>query len=574
MELDMHIKIPEISGLITRKKIKSHTYIYYEYDRIYDKEKKITYPQRAAIGKLTQDGLMTPNANFRKYLPFLHLPGDGFRNKVSSCLHVGTYFLIRKIIADCGIYGALSEIFKINELGLFLDLAAYSLISEDNAAQYYPGYTFNHPVFTNEMKRYTDSTVSSFFSNISFDQIAAFLNQWNTGRPHKEKIYISYDSTNKNCQAGDLEIVEFGKSKTDSRLPIFNYSIAFDQNNEEPLFYEEYPGSIVDVSQLQYMLGKAEGYGYRNIGFILDRGYFSKDNIECMDRMGYSFIMMVKGRKKLVSTLVSSVIGTFEKDRRCFIREYKVFCTTVKEKLYPTDASERCFHIYYSIDREWREHAAVEEKIEKLTRYLEKQENKEVTFPEVIKEYFELTYDASGKIFLGAREKTDVINQELALCGYYTIVTSEEMSAKDAIMLYKGRDSSEKLFRGDKSYLGNHSLRVCSDEAASAKIFIEFIALIVRNKIYNYLKNAKPKNEKKANYMTVPAAIRELEKIEMIRRGDGKYTLDHAVTATQKEILRAFGLDEKFIIEQAEYLGKEILTLERKAISDDETKKN
>ena len=28
-----------------------------------------------------------------------------------------------------------------------------------------------------------------------------------------------------------------------------------------PLFYESYPGSIVDVSQLQYMLEKAKGYG-------------------------------------------------------------------------------------------------------------------------------------------------------------------------------------------------------------------------------------------------------------------------------------------------------------------------
>ena len=42
--------------------------------------------------------------------------------------------------------------------------------------------------------------------------------------------------------------------------------------------------------------------------------------------------------------------------------------------------------------------------------------------------------------------------------------------------------------------------------------------------------------------MTVPAAIRELEKIEMIRFSDNRYRLDHAVTATQKAILKAFGM--------------------------------
>ncbi|MGN8774230.1 hypothetical protein [Candidatus Weimeria sp. HCP3S3_B5] len=38
----------------------------------------------------------------------------------------------------------------------------------------------------------------------------------------------------------------------------------------------------------------------------------------------------------------------------------------------------------------------------------------------------------------------------------------------------------------------------------------------------------------KPNYMNLPASIRELEKIEMIRQADGMYRLDHAVTATQK----------------------------------------
>lgn len=53
-----------------------------------------------------------------------------------------------------------------------------------------------------------------------------------------------------------------------------------------------------------------------------------------------------------------------------------------------------------------------------------------------------------------------------------------------AIELYKSRDASEKLFRSDKSYLGNKSMRVYSDEALSLKVFIQFIALILRSRIY------------------------------------------------------------------------------------------
>ena len=58
--------------------------------------------------------------------------------------------------------------------------------------------------------------------------------------------------------------------------------------------------------------------------------------------------------------------------------------------------------------------------------------------------------------------------------------------------------------------------------------------------------------ETKQKYMTVPAAIRELEKIEMVRRNNGVYKLDHAVTKTQKIILSSFGLDKTHIGKMAE----------------------
>ena len=50
--------------------------------------------------------------------------------------------------------------------------------------------------------------------------------------------------------------------------------------------------------------------------------------------------------------------------------------------------------------------------------------------------------------------------------------------------------------------------------------------------------------ESRNKFMTVPTEIRELEKIEMVRRNDKNYKLDHVVTKTQKTILSSFGLDE------------------------------
>lgn len=200
-----------------------------------------------------------------------------------------------------------------------------------------------------------------------------------------------------------------------------------------------------------------------------------------------------------------------------------------------------------------------------MSSMLKKNEGKEISFGKAYSDYFTLYYTEDGKKFLFAKEKADVIEREISLCGYFSIVTSAKMTAKEAIGLYKSRDASEKLFRGDKSYLGNKSLRVHSDESASAKIFIEFVALIIRSKIYTSLKDEMIRNERKANFMTVPAALKELDKIEMVKQFDGVYRLDHAVTATQKAILKAFDIDELYIKGKAKALGEEIANNSKQA---------
>ena len=560
MYLDFLVKIPFVQGKITRRKKKDAVYVEYEYDRIYDPVRQYTFPKRVTIGKLseTDPELMQPNQNFLKYFPDAELPETKNRTSRSSCLRVGAYFVLRKIIEEYNLVEVLGGYFEQRDLGLFLDLAVYSIIAENNAAQYYPDYTFNHPLFTNGMKQYSDSTVSDFLNSVTDDQSTGFLNSWNETRNHREKIYISYDSTNKNCQAGDIEMVEFGHPKVDVGQPVFNYAVAYDTHNQEPLFYEKYPGSLNDISQLQFMLDKAFGYGYKKIGFILDRGYFSCENIQYMDKCGYSFVIMVRGMASLVNELVLEHKGTFESKRVNNIYEYGVYGKTVKHRLYAGDKKERYFHLYHSISKESAERAGIENRLNQMTLYLKKYQNKVKEFGPGFEKYFNLHYDEKTQAFVLPEERCSVVERELDLAGYFCIITSEKMSAKEAIELYKSRDTSEKLFRGDKSYLGNKSIRVYSEESARAKIFVEFVAMILRCKMYTKLKEEMKKLEKKPNYMTVPAALKELEKIEMVRQLDNVYRLDHAVTANQKTILNAFGLDANHIKYYASELSKEL----------------
>ena len=395
MIYDFTVPVPAIPGKVYIRKTKSGpAYVEYEYERVYNKEKKYNTPKRKPIGKLDPENpeQMFPNENYYTYFPDAEIPEDKISNR-SACLRMGAYCVIKKIICDYGLDELLRPIIG-RDTGLLLDLASYSIICENNAGQYYPDYAFNHPLFTDGMRLYSDSKVSEFLHDITRDQSVRFMNKWNERHDKTEKVYISYDSTNKICQAGDIELVEFSRNAKsgNNAKPVFNYAVAYDTDNREPLFYEDYPGSIVDVSQLQYMISTVKGYGYTNLGFILDRGYFSKDNIRAMDKQGYPFVMMVKGQKKLVNELILHAKGTFEEKRSCAVKEYGVYGTTITHPLYKEDTENRYFHIFYNPTKNASERNQLEESLRRMGKTLEKMKYTDYRLDSADIRYFDPIY--------------------------------------------------------------------------------------------------------------------------------------------------------------------------------------
>ena len=126
-----------------------------------------------------------------KYFGDLGQPEERENARRSSCIRIGAFLVIRKILEDYGLPAMIGKYFGERDRGLVEDLASYSIISENNAAQYYPAYAYNHPLFTEKMHIYSDTKVSEFLSSVTDDQRIGLVNDWNEGRDHREKIYIS-----------------------------------------------------------------------------------------------------------------------------------------------------------------------------------------------------------------------------------------------------------------------------------------------------------------------------------------------------------------------------------------------
>lgn len=145
MYMNFTVPIPGKDAGVTTKVIKGTTYMYYERERKYDPVKQHTIPMTTTIGKVTEEdpSEMYPNGNFLKYFPQVELPEDLPASSRSGCLKIGAFLVIRRALQY---YGLIEKIDRIigKDSGLFLDLAAYAIVTENNASQYYPDYAYCH----------------------------------------------------------------------------------------------------------------------------------------------------------------------------------------------------------------------------------------------------------------------------------------------------------------------------------------------------------------------------------------------------------------------------------------------
>ena len=420
--------------------------------------------------------------------------------------------------------------------------------------QHFEDYEYNHPLFNENMHIYSDSSISDLLSkNITPDDINTFINAWTKINKSKGKVYISYDSTNSNCQAMDIDLCEMGHAKLNPAKPIVNLSIAFDEDNKIPLFYELYSGSIPDISCIETMINKAKGFGFNDACFILDRGYFSKNNIRNIVKQGYDFLIAARNKEGFIDDLISECDLSFKSNRKNRVNNQNIYGTSYKKKLFGLN-DEVYVHVFFNAGK----YPSILQNVENDIAIHAERLNKlkfEIVDPDFKDPYHELIIDKDNKL-IAFRENEKVIEDIEKYLGYFVLITSEKMTYAEAFNKYSGRDQSEKLFKSGKSFLGGDAYRVHTKQSLESKTLITFIALIIRNAIYNKLMSEKYLiNEPDNNIFSVPEAIKQLEKIEMIKYND-TYRLSSALSRNQKKILKAFNMNSGSILMEAQYIAE------------------
>ena len=65
-------------------------------------------------------------------------------------------------------------------------------------------------------------------------------------------------------------------------MPQINLALVFGEESKLPFYYCKIAGNVPDVKTVRELLRELDVLGYEKIKLVIDRGYYSKDNINAL----------------------------------------------------------------------------------------------------------------------------------------------------------------------------------------------------------------------------------------------------------------------------------------------------
>jgi len=551
---------------IVKQKIGKHIYAY-EAESYYNKEKKQPRQRRKYLGRvdpLTGKIIKTSRIKARQ----MSLP--------ISAKSVGALHLFNSIAERIELKDTLKRVFP-DEWRMILSLSFFEL-SEGK-----PLYLFKEwmeDTYTDDVGRETNDKIPASSQSISKllkyigeqdTRIEQFFTNWISQRDDTKSMI--FDITSISSYSSTIDMVEWGYNRDKESLPQINIGMIFGEPSSLPLFYTLYPGSIPDIVTLKNIANRLKSFNIKDISFVMDRGFFSKHNIELMYKNNIDFIMPVSFTTKMSKELLTRHAEALSSPDNFFLFNNRVIFSAVD--YIKINNHKLTAFIYLDEKRKSEEVQRLLRRIGEVEREVEfhsfnsKEEVKE--FIEAYKrgtsKYFSIeAVEARGEVETGTGEannererskhrnrqnskqneiqkrhilvrKKDQIEKAMNRMGKMCLITNRtDLGKEEALSLYKRRNEIERLFDVLKNEIDGNRIRNHSDEAMAGKLFILFVTLVLYASLDKLMKE-------KGLYKlhTLQELIYELKKIKVVETNNNNKFLTE-ISKKQRTIYKQFNV--------------------------------
>jgi len=515
--------------------------ITYAYESIsyWDKEKKQSRSKRKLIGRVQADGTIIPTDGRGKKKR--ELSKDNYqKEKLIIRSFYGATYLLDEIGKKLGLIQDLKECFG-NKYKEILSIAYYLVLEDSSPLYRFEKWSLLHVHPFN--KNIPSQRSSELFASITEDNKQQFFKLWGK---HKDKDeFWAYDTTSISSYSEQLKQIQYGHNKESDPLPQLNLAIVFGELSNLPFYYRKLSGNIPDSKTLKLLLFDINQLGFNKVKFVMDRGFYSKENINQLYENHFKFLIAARMSLSFVQKELENIYNDF-RSYEYYIPEYELYAHTIKaiwtykiKRPYKGDSITKrkriYLHYYYNIER-----AAHDEK---------EFDNKLISFKEEllqnkpVKEH-QSFYDKyfiikkTPKRGVSVKVNTQTINIVKKYYGFFVLFSNEKMDAKKALELYRNKDVVEKAFGNLKEKLSMRRLLVSSEQSLNGKLFVKFIALIY----LSYIKRQMQVNALYKKY-TTQSLLDKLDVIECFKHPNKKLCIGE-ILEEQKYIYKALGVDK------------------------------
>lgn len=518
------------------------TYVY-ESTSYWDKEKKQPRSKRVLIGRLDPDtGQVIPTDGRGKRRNRVNIDTPAKRGPVPAT-HTerhfyGATYLLDQIGAETGVTADLKACFP-KTYKQILSVAYYLILEDQNPLFRFKKWARLH------MHPYGSDIPSQrsteLFQSITEEEKMHFFRL--QGKRRFETEYWAYDSTSISSYSETMKQVKYGKNKDGESLPQINLAILFGEESGLPFYYRKLAGNIPDVKTVHELIRELDILGYEKIKLVMDRGYYSADNVNALYKDHLKFLCGTSTSLSFAKDFIREV-GTGKDNYENYHSDLElyVFTKTISwdyEQVRPykgdsIKGERRMYlHLYYNPDKQVDDAKAFNRKLDMLKDEL--LAGKKI--PEHDKDYRKyFIIKESPKRGLTLSYKQDAINAARERYGFFTLISNEVKDPITAIRLYRMRDIVEKAFWNVKERLNLKRTLTSSESSLEGKLFVEFVALI-------YLSYIKKRMEEAGLFSryTMHELLDELDVIECFTE-PGKAPIQGEVLKKQEQLYRDLGV--------------------------------
>ena len=509
----------------------------YEATYFWDKEKKQSRAKRTLIGRVdSETGNVVPtDGRMRKANDGSKIKKAAKRGPIPSetytRLFYGATYLLDSIGKKTGITEDLRQCFP-DEYKQLLSIAYYLVLEDKN-----PLYRFEkwaaihqHPYG----KDIPSQRSSELFAGISEAAVQQFFRL--QGRRRMENEYWLYDTTSISSCSEALRQVQYGYNREDDRLLQLNLALVYGEQSRLPFYYRKLAGNIPDVKTVKTLLDDLDGIGLKKLKLVMDKGFFSVDNINGLMKERLKFLIAVRTSLAMIRKELEAVYDTF-RTFEFYNENHQLYSTTVSSEWFYTqdrpnkgdriEEKRRVYvHLYFNIDRAAEDQKNFDRRLMGLRQELisGKRNPENENF---YKKYF--TVSSTPVRGISVKVIEEAVRQAKRHFGFFALLSNEKMDSIAALELYRNKDLVEKAFGDLKERLNMRRTLVSSEKSLDGKLFVEFIALI-------YLSYIKKQMEEKSLFKdyTIAGLLDKLDVIECFARPGRKLQIGEILEKQRK----------------------------------------